>query len=496
MIEKADKMRRIGIKQIYFILLIIFIASLVPILTVGFSCFPCADDFSFGASTHAIWKNSHNIFAVIAGAIKVSAEKYYSWQGTYTSIFFMALQPAVFSYKMYVITPFIMCGMLIVSTEVFIRSIFRYVAVKEKYIAGIVSIIILEVMLQGMVSPVEGLYWFNGAVHYIVPFGFMLLLLGTYISMVCDYERGETKHIVLKFIISIICGLFVGGGNLVSGLVMSLLVVSVMILCLLHHHFKEYKLLNISCIIYLVFFILNMIAPGNQVRGSSMEGMSTVKSIAVAFFYALTKPIEEWTTWLTLAGIILTAIVLYPFIPADKVRFSHPILTALYSYCLLAATFVPGLYSIGNSDAGRIQNLIYMLFIILLFVNEIYIIGWAKSLMCSEEKIVSGSISGVVAVMMFFMILAYGLTSVPNPEKYLSGSAIYEIMTGQTGEYRASMNNRFELLSSDDENIKLPILSAQPYLLFYSDISDDEEDWTNKVMAKFYEKKTIIREKQ
>ena len=84
MIEKADKMRRIGIKQIYFILLIIFIASLVPILTVGFSCFPCADDFSFGASTHAIWKNSHNIFAVIAGEIKVSAEKYYSWQGTYT----------------------------------------------------------------------------------------------------------------------------------------------------------------------------------------------------------------------------------------------------------------------------------------------------------------------------------------------------------------------------------------------------------------------------
>ena len=323
----------------------------------------------------------------------------------------------------------------------------------------------------------------------------IFLLMGIFISMVCDYERGETKHLVLKFIISIICGLFVGGGNLVSGLVMSLLVVSVLILCLLHHHFKEYKLLNISCIIYLVFFILNMIAPGNQVRGSSMEGMSAVKSIAVGFFYALTKPIEEWTTWLTLAGIILVAIVLYPFLEIDKVRFSHPILVALYSYCLLASTFVPGLYSVGNSDAGRIKNLIYMLFIILLFVNEIYIIGWVKSLMCSKEKIASGSVSGFAAVMIVFIILAYGLTSVPNPEKYLSCSAVYEIISGQTGEYSASMNKRFELLSSDDENIRLPILSAQPYLLFYSDISDDEEDWTNKAMERFYNKNMIIREK-
>lgn len=491
----SDTKRMIGIKQVYYILLVVFIISLVPILAMGFSCFPCADDFSFGASTHAIWKNSHNIFAVIAGAIKVSAEKYYSWQGTYTSIFFMALQPAVFSYKMYVITPFIMCGMLIVSTEVFIRSIFRYVAVKEKYIAGIVSIIILEVMLQGMVSPVEGLYWFNGAVHYIVPLGFMFLLMGTYISMVCDYERGETKHLVLKFIISIICGLFVGGGNLVSGLVMSLLAVSVMILCLLYRHFKEYKLLNISCIIYLVFFILNMIAPGNQVRGSSMEGMSAVKSIAVAFFYALTKPIEEWTTWLTLAGIILIAIVIYPFLKIDKVRFSHPILVALYSYCLLASTFVPGLYSVGNSDAGRIQNLIYMLYILLLFVNEIYIIGWAKSTICRENENESEGLNIFSVVLISFMIFAYGLTFVPSPEKYLSGSAVYEIMTGQTGDYKESMNDRFKILDSDAEDVRLPSISSQPYLLFYSDISDDGEDWTNKAMARFYDKKTIVREK-
>jgi hypothetical protein len=495
------KCRCIDIKKMFYILLALYLLSIIPLLAAGFYDFPSADDFSFAASSRNIWVSTHNIFAVFAEAAATSAGKYMTWQGTYTSIFFMALQPAVFGVRAYAVTPFIMTGMLTFSVFYFVRTVFRCFDMGNVYASGSIAIIILEVILQGMVNPVEGLYWYNGAVHYILPFGFMLFLLGLLISIRDKCIRNDSRHMRREMILAVICAAFTGGGNLVSGLIMALLAVSFITLGIIRGRSGQNRSADIICLCYLVFFVLNIIAPGNYVRSKSASGMPALKAIAVAFYDALAKPVESWTTWFLAAGLVMAVPLIWHCIPCRKNWFRFPILVALYSYCLLAAAFVPGLYSVGNSDAGRIQDLIWLLYICLLFINEAYILGWIKAqcaadVMTSEgmyaDRKLSVNQSVTLTAAMAFIIFGLGLTFIPSPEKFLSSAAIYEVMSGQAGQYRSQMLERNKVLESGEKDIVFTGITVQPHLLYHSDITEDKDDWTNAAMARFYGKDSVV----
>ncbi len=494
--------RRFDTGKLFCIVLALYLLSMIPVLAAGCCDFPSADDFSFAASARNVWLDSHNVFAVLAEAAGASADRYMTWQGTYTSIFFMALQPAVFGIRAYAATPLIMVGMLTLSVLYFTVTAFRCFGMGDKYAAGTVSLIMLEVMLQGMVSPVEGLYWYNGSVHYVLPFGFMLFLLGLLISIRDKCIRNDRKHMRREMILAVVCAAFTGGGNLVSGLIMALLAVSFILLGVIGGRSKQNRPADIICLCYLIFFALNIIAPGNYVRSRSASGMSAPKAVAVAFYDALTRPVESWTTWLVAAGLIMAVPLIWHCVPCRKGWFRLPILAALYSYCLLAAAFVPGLYSVGNSDAGRIQDLIWLLYICLLFINETYILGWIKTRYTADnaalketnaDRKLSADQSVTLTAAAVFVIFGLVLTAVPSPEKFLSSAAAYELMSGQAGQYKAQMLERNDMLEGGEKDITFTEVRVQPHLLYHTDISEDPEDWTNKAMARFYGKDSVVK---
>ena len=67
---------------------VIYLISLLPILTLSFYCHPSADDFNYGVKTHLAVMRGQGICGIIQAALETVCENYTSWQGTFSAIFF------------------------------------------------------------------------------------------------------------------------------------------------------------------------------------------------------------------------------------------------------------------------------------------------------------------------------------------------------------------------------------------------------------------------
>ena len=103
----------------------LFIAGLVPIALISRYDYPCADDFGFSAYSHIAWQEDHSIPAVLGGAVRTVAERWYGWQGTFSSIFLMSLQPGIWGEHFYAAVPFLMCGLITFATLFFLFYVLK-----------------------------------------------------------------------------------------------------------------------------------------------------------------------------------------------------------------------------------------------------------------------------------------------------------------------------------------------------------------------------------
>lgn len=103
-------------KRIAVFLIVIFIMGLIPILLIAKYNYPCADDFGFSAYSRIAWKETHSLLQVLKGAMITVKERWLGWQGTFSSIFVMALQPAIFGEDGYRMVPWIMIGTMCFSS--------------------------------------------------------------------------------------------------------------------------------------------------------------------------------------------------------------------------------------------------------------------------------------------------------------------------------------------------------------------------------------------
>ena len=155
-------------KWLFRILLVVFIASMVPVLYLSRYGFPNCDDFTYGLETHRVWNATHSFGEVLKTALAVTKETWQLWQGTWFSIFLMTLTPGVFGEKWYFLTTLLMAGMLGGSICVLMHTVLcRYIsrAKENRYLRGICTLTVLFLTFQTFVSPVLALYWYNGSLH-------------------------------------------------------------------------------------------------------------------------------------------------------------------------------------------------------------------------------------------------------------------------------------------------------------------------------------------
>lgn len=482
--------------KISILLIALFIAGLIPIFLLGKYDYQSADDYGFSAYSHIAWMQSSSVIQVLKGAGETVIERWFGWQGTFSSIFVMALQPGIWG--MYSLVPWIMIGAMTFSTLFFFYVVFRKCIQVRPAIFYSISMIYLNFALQCMIDKTEGFFWFNGAAHYMIPHSVALCLFALLILLITEEKKAFRRMIIMCFL-----AVFTGGSNYITALITLILFVSAIALLLFLRKKQKCRLLILPFLFFLAAFLLNVLAPGNAVRQAEMiVRPGIIKSILLSFYYCIEYMVDIWFNWTYLLFIFALLPFLWEAVKACGKRFSYPVplLVFAYSYCILSAMFTPSVFASGDVGSGRIFNIMFLDSLILIILNIFYFMGWLYRRLGLAEY-VSGSCLEKTDVKWYMLaVLCLGafagaMYTKVDPDNFTSSSAVYSLITGEAVSYGEETAEREKLLKeaveSDAADIAVPRLTVHPYLLFWSDIEEDAGDWTNISMARYYGKDSI-----
>lgn len=484
--------------KISLILGILFFLSLIPLLIMGLYNHPVGDDFTYGMQTHLIWESTRSITSVLKTAAQTSRDFRYSYQGPFVSSFFMALQPAVISERLYALTTLIMLSSLIASTWLFLNVLFRkyfHVPASHFYI---ILFILLSLCIQLIPAPSEAFYWYCGSVHYIFMHACMLLLF-SFMLLWLKENRSFTKKIY--FLLSCLFSFMVGGANFVTGL-LSLVLFLVLFAFCIYYKKKSGLWFLVPFSIYLFSFFLCITAPGNFIRKAEVGISPNPISAIYHAFQDCLHYMGEWNN----VYFLLAIIFLLPFLWSAATYVNNPFplpgIILLVSFCVLASTFAPSTYALGTTVIfERTLNIIMMSYYLLCILNLFYFIGWIQNQIKIQDKDLYQSaniflqtlknrfyklfLSSVSICLVFLIFCTYH-------QNLASKSAVHDLAKGYAQAYHAEVLHRISLLTMQGvDEVWVPNYSVQPYLLELEDIHEDPHHWRNQATAQWYGKKLV-----
>lgn len=507
-------------KWIFRILLAAFLASMIPLWYLSRYTVPGCDDYTYGVKTHGAWLATHSLLEVLRAALETTKEYWHLWQGTYSSIFLMTLSPGILDEKWYFLTTFLMTGMLIASVTALVWVVLKkYVCEapqegradgkaadvwkKEgKYQAGICILVLLFLIFQTMVAPSDGLFWYNGALHYV----FMESVLFFQAAVLLSWRKAKSSAsqaawLVLAMLLSFV----LGGANLLTGLQSCILMTFLMLYNLYRLWRGNKKRIPIEKRqLWLLFpyflnlsgFALNVLAPGNTVRETTAQGMSAAAAIVMSFYWGAVF-VTEWLTPIVLAGFLLLCPAIWRLVKKSEAQFLNPAVTVFFSYCVFAAMFTPTLYATSSEGPDRCKNVMRIVLYLLVFFNLANAFGWffkhrKDALICRMLRVIEENYAG----WLFFCMAAVGCIFLLAADKntYTSISALRSVANGEAAQYYEE--NRARLALYNDENVpdvEITCLTAKPYLLFKADVGNEgsTDYWINISIVDYYQKNSL-----
>ena len=489
---------RFTYKTAYYLVLVMVLLSFVPLLFISKYNHMSADDYAYGSQTHEVWQETGSVVETIKTAGTTVIDYYGRWQGTFSSIFLMALQPGVFGEQYYPLGAMFLICLYAVSFYFFGHVMLTRLLHVDKYQAGIVTLIMLFLCTQWMQAPVQAFYFYNAGVHYIFMFSMVLLALSLQVLL----ATGTKRRIAFTMTISILA-FVIGGGNYVTAFFYLLLYFTIFAVSILFEHIKKGNraigLQVIPLIALLCSFLISVMAPGNTVRGDKFEEITPIGAIGLAFKYS----IEGCNVWMTLS-IVCVFLFLLPLVVVivQKTDFAFPMpgLVVIYAYCLFAAMYAPTCYALGFPGAGRCRNIYRIVYYLMILFDMIYVCGYAiyklkkggfyevanKALEYFKKHIWI-SYGAIIVAFLFLIVLTDDWNS------YASLSAVKSVWAKEAQLYHVQSLEREEMLrTTKEKTVEVQSTTAHPHLLFFDDITTDPSDWRNKNMAEWYGKKKVV----
>ena len=480
----------ISTKLVAICVCLALIALLIPIARIMGDCVPWYDDFSYGKTAKIYWEMNHSFLDVLKGVIQSVKGIYYSWQGTYTSCFFMSMMPAVWGTDKYVYGLWFVLAVLIIGVFSLVHVLLTKILNSHDRwgnlaIEGIVACTIVVFMR----SAIEGYFWYNSAVHYTAMHGFGMLFVAELITLV--YAEGKGKIVALT-ILSVLFGAVMGGVNNVTVLQVGLVILSILGFGVIFRRKSVLRIIPAS-LIFGIGMYLNLSSPGNARRMVHYEGMrlpameAILRSFRIAFSY-----LWDFTGWMTLAIVLFTIPVAWCLVTKTNFTFRYPGLVILWSFCLYAAGFSPMMYTTGNSLLGRANNMVKVTFQLLLFIDLIYLIGWICVTMNRKNRLLP-----IRQTLRYYLMMAVLMLCIFGAEpnkggKYSSYCAYYFVHTGEAYNYYHEYIQRVALCEGPEENVVVPPYVYKPWLLCLGDLSEDPAYEPNRFMAEYFGKNSIV----
>ena len=473
-------------KRLSIFLTIVYVGSLIPLLWIGYYNYPSADDYSIGSNCRQVWVTTHSVLATVWAGIVRSAEDWLNWMGYFTSNFLMAIPPNTFGERAYVLTCWIMTGMLSLSTIFLLRTAFVKVFKADKHVSNCVIMLMLFVTVQCMVGRVEAFYWYSGAANYLLVHSFCMFFYGLLISAV--YDTGKKR--IFDLAVSSVLGFLVGGGNQMTALNGAIVLLIVIGFLTAQKKWGEYKGHIIPIGLFYCGFILNVAAPGNWVRAEQASGMNPLKAVLISFYYCFDYCLGEWSGWPVLLLVLALIPLFFHMTGTTKFRFRYPIIVVLFGFCLVSAMMTPPLFAVGNMEAARLQALTFAMYILVLTLCVGYVTGWIRKKMEKSEKQSKNSFSAneIWCILCCLLVFTFAslITVIPEPHYFTFSSALTDLANGSAKAYGDALEERMEIYHSGEKNVVVEPLPTQPQLIFFSDIKEDPEDWENRGLCRFY----------
>ena len=356
----------------------------------------------------------------------------------------MSLQPAIFSQRLYFLTTFLMLFMVIGSIFSLFHVLFtRYIPLSRSLrlmLSLALSFLCVHVIDEGK----SAFYWYNGALHYTFMHSCMLF----FFALLLLYMKEEKRS---KRVFFLLCCCFlafvIGGANYITG---------------------------------------------NAVRiAAQLDSMGPVEAVYYSFVYAV-KGIGEWTN----LYVIFFAVLLAPFLfrALSGCRFSFPLpgIVLGFSFCLVAASYTPSLYSMGHTYIfGRSLNIMRMLFYLLFFLNLVYCIGW----LCTHFPKAAADFTVYSSLKKSFLAglaLAFFALVIFSDKDCITGLSAADSLHKQYAQtYHRETLYRYSLITQGPDEVWVPNLSVCPTLLDPQELSEDPFDYRNSSLAAWYGISTI-----
>lgn len=475
-----------------WVAVIVFILSLFPILALADVDRASADDWSFGLLTHLAWVDTHSIIRVLQAAFASVKKYYFSWQGTWFSIFLFSLQPEVFSHDAYWIVPVLMIGLLIGGVSDFLYCLLVRFWHMSKQDFLLLDAVLLLVLIQFVPYQTSAIFWYNGAAHYTVPFALVMFACARFLRYMQDFRKRD-------LILASLWMALLGGTNYLTAILG--LGLFLLFTVLLFHRDRRALLMLIPMALETAGLLVSALAPGNAVRGGSQYHVT-----AAGMMGAVGKALVQGTRGIcgsfgeypvVMAAMLVMAILLWDIL-REKVsklgmHFPCPGLVILYLWGLYCAVYWPVVFVGGSVSDGSVSvgvpNTIFWAFIVALSGSLFYGIGW----ICEKS---GGRGEGLrlpvyaVGFAAAFLIVAICRMDLKNSTDYV---CYYYIRTGRAAVYKEQMDELTEILTDESiEDAVVPFIVGEQEPLVHLPITLNKEEWTNQKMAQFFRKKSLV----
>ncbi len=467
--------------------------SLLPLAVISFYNHPCSDDYSYGLYVAQAVRAGGSLGGILAAAVRETAETYFDWQGTFSAVFLMALQPAAFGERFYAVTAYLMVGSLVFANFFFLKELCVHRLGMSRSSWVTISCALCFFMVHFAPSAFEGFFWYNGSLFYTFFHGLALCLF-TFLSKFLR-ASSATRSLICG-VVSAILAFIVGGGNYPSAL-LSCVVLFLVFLWTLWKRQALSRKLGTLCFFLLetAAFAISILAPGNSVRQAHFENRpGAVKAIVLALG-ATARNITQWTTLPVVLALLFLAPIFCKYAAKLSFRFPMPLLAVLGAVCLLGVLLTPPIYAMGGTGAARMDDLYYDVFCLLAAGVTFYLCGWFVHLPAGKQISKKTGISRAAVTGSLALLFCAAVITLPQ-FKTLSGvSALRSLLNGEAQSYHAQVSAQVTLLEDASlTDVVLEPVTYRPALLLPTSVpvlSEDPENAVNQRVATFYGKESV-----
>jgi len=455
--------------RLYNILLLAGLYVVAPFLWLAKYNQPAADDY------YSAVRDAHT------GFIPALKDIYLHWSGRYFAVLISRINPLLFhsaaAYKWYAV---VLIVLFITALLLLIKQVAgKYLATKQ---VAALTAVITAIYFAALPSAPEGFYWFSGAwVYQLANILFMLLLF-----FLLRLKNAVLLSIRLFYCISAcICAMCIVGCNEIS-LIITCLCVTFFTVYQHTRHKPDYGyFIAITAVCYMAAAIAAF-APGNFERLNHQQEYSG----SLLWTFAGGAAIAGIYTFQWLLQVVIATLIYIPLWGntlaenvAGKQGWGDVNLkrTVIFFIASLVIVQLFTVWAAGGSNIGRIENVIYLFFILgYFFILQVYLVQ--RAIKTGGEAVTINPVLRNLAIGLFIIALF-------NINNNIS-TAWLDVVSGKAKKYNQQLDERAVMASHcTQDTCIVPPLTTIPKTIFFTDIkstTDSIDLWMNQAYSTYF----------